>query len=312
MIVGPDGGVIADAGPTPGVLKARLDPFARYRKSASHGRAKVEHRDLMEEHRRPALYRPAPERIDGLTSAPFPRLCAHRGLSHLCPENTLPAFGAALAMPEVREIELDLWLSADGVPVVCHDPRIDRTTDGQGIVTELKWAGIRQFDAGCRLDERWRGVRLPRFEEVLGLVDGRALINIHIKSPGPGGRLVELVANLLRERGMTRLGYIAGDDDVLAAALACAPEIPRACLAHQSDPPRLIATAIRYQCQRLQFGRNVLPEHCAEAGRAGLIRNLFWSDEIGDARKYVDMGIDVILTNEAHRLRALVADRRES
>ena len=58
------------------------------------------------------------------------KLCAHRGLSHACPENTLPAFGAAIALG-VDEIEFDLWLSADGVPVVCHDPRVDRTTDGE-------------------------------------------------------------------------------------------------------------------------------------------------------------------------------------
>ena len=307
LVVGPDGRVAALAGSSPTVLQVDIDPTQRYHKPASHGQAPVEHRELLAQHRRPGLYRPHPERADQLLAAPFPRLCAHRGLSHLCPENTLPAFGAALALPEVSEIELDLWLTADGVPVVCHDPRVDRTTDGQGIVTDLAWDQIRRFDAGSRLDERWRGVRLPRFEEVLDLVDGRALINIHIKAPGPDGQLVRLVADLLRDRGMAQLGYIAGDEDVLAAALACAPEIARNCLAHQSDPPRLIATALRYQCQRLQFGRNVQPEHCRTAGEAGLTRNLFWSDELADARAYAAMGIDVILTNEAHRLLPLVA-----
>ena len=306
LVVGPDGEIVANAGAEPAVLQVRIDPTQRYEKPASHGKPHVEHRELMEQHRRPGLYRPNSERAEELLKAPFPRLCAHRGLSNLCPENTLPAFGAALAMPEVNEIELDLWMSADGVPVVCHDPQVNRTTDGEGIVTDLTWDQIREFDAGCRLDERWRGVRLPRFEEVLDLVDGRAMINIHIKAPGPDGKLVRLVADLLRERGMTQLGYIAGEEDVLAAALTCAPEIPRACLAHQRDAPRLIATALRYQCQRLQFFRNVEEEHCRAAAEAGLIRNLFWSDELADAQHYVDMGIDVLLTNEAHRLLPLV------
>jgi glycerophosphoryl diester phosphodiesterase len=306
LVVAADGTVVASAGSEPGVLRTQLNPRQRYLKPASHGQPEIEHRELMELRRRAPLYRPNPGQVEALVGAPFPRLCAHRGLSHLCPENTLPALGAALALPEVSEIELDLWLSADGVPVVCHDPRVDRTTDGQGIVTELAWEEIRSFDAGCRLDERWRGVRLPRFEEVLDLVNGRAMINIHIKAPGPDDQLVKLVADLLRKRGMVRLGYIAGDEDVLRAALAYAPEIDRACLAHQGDPPRLIDTAVRYQCQRLQFGRNVEPEHCAAAGRAGLIRNLFWSDELEDARHYAAMGIDVILTNEAHRILPLV------
>ena len=306
LVVGPDGRIAARAGAAPAVLQVDVDPAERYRKPASHGQPLAEHRELVARHRRPGLYRPTPERVERLEQAPFPRLCAHRGLSHLCPENTLPAFGAALALPGVSEIELDLWLSADGVPVVCHDPRVDRTTDGAGIVTDLPWEQIRGFDAGCRLDERWRGVRLPRFEEVLDLVDGRAMLNIHIKAPGPDGQLVRLVADLLRQRGMARLGYIAGDEDVLAAALACAPEIARNCLAHQKEPERLIETALRHRCQRLQFGRNVTAEHCRAAGNAGLIRNLFWSDDLADARAYAAMGIDVILTNEAHRLLPLV------
>jgi glycerophosphoryl diester phosphodiesterase len=237
-----------------------------------------------------------------LVQPALPWLCAHRGLSHACPENTLPAFAAAIAIPGVHEIELDLWLSGDGVPVVCHDPRVDRTTDGQGTVTELDWAVIASFDAGVRHGEAWRGIRLPRFEEVLDLVDGRVGINIHIKDPGPGGKLVQRVVDLLRQRGMDRFGYLAGDEDVLAAALDYAPDIARNCLAHQGEPPRLIAAAVKHRCSRLQFGRNVTADATAEAKARGLLRNLFWSDEVEDARRYAALGIDVILTNCAHQL----------
>lgn len=307
LLAGPDGGIVAAAGAEPTVLRAEFDPGQRYRKPASHGQPLAEHRDLIENHRLPGFYRPGSEQAERLLAAPLPRICAHRGLSRLCPENTLPAFGAALALPGVTEIELDLWLSADGVPVVCHDPRVDRTTDGAGIVTELSWDQIRRFDAGCRLDERWRGVRLPRFEEVLDLVAGRAMLNIHIKAPGPDGQLVRLVADLLRRRGLARLGYIAGAEDVLAVARDCAPEIARNCLDRQNDPPRQIEVALRYQCQRLQFYRNATAEHCRVAAEAGLIRNLFWSDDLADAREHVARGIDVILTNEAHRLLPLAS-----
>jgi glycerophosphoryl diester phosphodiesterase len=235
-------------------------------------------------------------------AALFPRLCAHRGLSQACPENTLPAFAAAVAIAGVHEIELDLWLSRDGVPVVCHDPRVDRTTDGQGLVTDLDWPVLASFDAGVRHGDAWRGIHLPRFEEVLDLVNGRAAINIHIKDPGPDGRLVRLVTDLLRQRAMDRLSYIAGDEDVLAAALAYAPDIERDCLAHQDNEARMIAAAVQYRCARLQFGRSVTSAAAAEAKARGLLRNLFWSDEVDDARRYAALGIDVILTNCAHQL----------
>lgn len=302
LVAAPDGTIVVDAGETPGVTMVEMDPARRWVKPASHGKPAVEHRGLIEAHRRPALYRPGPEREMAVLGAPFPRLCAHRGLSQACPENTLPAFAAALAFPGVHEIELDLWLSRDGVPVVCHDPRVDRTTDGQGVVTELDWPVIAGFDAGIRHGEAWRGLRLPRFEEVLALVDGRVGLNLHLKDPGPGGKLVHLVADLLRRHGMDRLGYIAGEEDVLDAALAYAPDIERNCLAHQQDMPRLIAAALEYRCSRLQFFRNVTAAAAAEAKAHGLVRNLFWSDDVEDARRYAALGIDVILTNRAHQL----------
>ncbi len=302
LIAAPDGRITADIGNSAGVLIGNVDPAYRFTKPASHGQPDIEHRELLEAHRRSDLYRGARGRAEAVSSAPFPRICAHRGLSEACPENTLPAFAAALSLPGVHEIELDVWMSLDGVPVVCHDPQVDRTTDGEGIVTELPWETIRSFDAGISYGEQWRGIPIPRLEEVLDLVNHRAYVNIHIKAPGPDGNLVANVAGLLRERGLTRLGYIAGEEDVLEAARDVAPDVARACLAHQSDPPLLITTAVNYGCTRLQFFRNVEQKHADQAKEAGLIRNLFWSDEVQDARSYARLGIDVILTNRAHQL----------
>ena len=79
---------------------------------------------------------------------------------------TLPAFAAAMAAG-AHEIEFDLWASRDDVLVVCHDAAVDRTTDGRGKVAELTWEEIRGLDAGIRLGDAWRGVRIPRLEEVL-------------------------------------------------------------------------------------------------------------------------------------------------
>jgi len=224
-------------------------------------------------------------------------------LSVTCPENTLPAFGAALALG-VHEIELDLWLSRDGVPVVCHDPRADRTTDGHGVLTQMTWPEIRRLDAGVRHGEAWRGLRLPSFDEVLRLVDGRAVLNLHLKDPGPDGALVRQVCDRLRQEALTDSAYLAGDEKVLAAALAYAPDIPRACLAGQGQPASQIEIAQRFACRRIQFGRAVAEPVLRRAAELGIVRNLFWSDEPADARGYIDKGIDVLLTNAAHVLLA--------
>ena len=233
------------------------------------------------------------------------KLCAHRGLSHACPENTLPAFAAAISLG-VQEIEFDLWLSKDGVPVVCHDPRIDRTTDGQGVVTELDWDEIRALDAGIKTGELWTGVRVPRFEEVLACAAGQVGLNIHIKDPGPEGQLVKMTCDLIRNQSLIEEAYIAGMADVLAFAREYAPEVERCCLAGQNEPDAQIDVALEYACKRLQFSRKVTKADAARAHENGLINNLFWSDEMGDAEDYVEMGIDVILTNRANLLLPLI------
>jgi glycerophosphoryl diester phosphodiesterase len=166
----------------------------------------------------------------------------------------------------------------------------------------MDWADIRRLDAGVRCGEAWKGVRIPRFEEVTEFVQGRCGHNIHIKSPGPGGQLVKLVADAIRRMGLTDAAYIAGEEDVLEVALSVAPDIPRACLAHQEDPSRMLRTGLEFRCERLQFGRNVTPEHTRQAHEAGLVCNLFWSDESEDAWRFVESGIDVILTNVANAL----------
>lgn len=259
-----------------------------------------------------------------IQSGSHPRLCAHRGVSLACPENTLPAFGAAMALG-VHEIEFDLWMSKDDIPVVCHDPDVERTTNGKGMIAEMTWAEISQLDAGIKcgeawreyssdnakwsLDagikcgEAWRGVRMPRFEEVIELTDGRIGLNIHIKETGPEGRLVKLVGDILREQALIHLAYIAGDaGSVLQTAMELFPEIPRACLISQDGSMRQIELAKKYACRYVQFGRGVHENEIRCAHEKSLICNLFWSDEPEDARNYVRQGIDIILTNCPHQL----------
>ncbi|MGI6381262.1 MAG: glycerophosphodiester phosphodiesterase [Anaerolineae bacterium] len=236
-----------------------------------------------------------------LSDIGYPRLCAHRGLSACCPENTLPALAAAMGVG-VPEIELDLWRTSDGVLAVCHDPSVDRTTDGHGAISELTWDELCALDAGAGWGDDWRGTPIPRFEQVLALLGGRAVLNLHVKETGLAGATVHQVCDLLCQKGLVEAAYIAGDEAVLAAAQSYAPEVPRACLGLQADPDAQIELALRYACQRLQFGRHVTPAQIARAHEGGLICNLFWSDDPDEARAYVQRGIDVILTNSAQRL----------
>jgi glycerophosphoryl diester phosphodiesterase len=105
---------------------------------------------------------------------------AHRGFSGQYPENTLPAFQAALD-GNFGWIELDIRATADGDIVVIHDETVDRTTDGSGDVTSLATEKIRALDAGSWKDARFSHACIPFLDEVLTLVNGRAHIAIEFK-----------------------------------------------------------------------------------------------------------------------------------
>lgn len=233
-------------------------------------------------------------------ASPYPILCAHRGLSQACPENTLPAFASAMAVG-AYEIEFDVWRSCDGVPVICHDATVDRTTNGTGRISDMRWDEIRRLDAGIKSGDQWRGIRMPRLEEVLDFTGSRITLNIHMKSEGPDGVMIKQVCDYLRKYGLSQTAYLALDtESALHTALTYAPEIARACLVSQNDTDVSINLAQRYKCQRIQFGRHVTEDQIKRSRDLGIICNLFWSDDPDDGRAYVKKGINVILTNCAH------------
>ena len=114
---------------------------------------------------------------------------AHRGNSMHAPEDTLESLRQGLALG-ADGIEFDVRLSADGVPVVIHDPTLDRTTDGAGAVADRSLTELRALDAGYRFTRddgrtfpyRGRGIRIPTLDEVLSAFPDTPCI-IELKTP---------------------------------------------------------------------------------------------------------------------------------
>jgi glycerophosphoryl diester phosphodiesterase len=106
---------------------------------------------------------------------------AHRGASAAETENTLPAFELAIAAG-ADVVEFDVRMSADGVAIVMHDPRVDRTTDGQGLVSELGIEDLRRL----RIRTRDGGTTVvPTLEQTLASLSGRVGVDVEIKNlPG--------------------------------------------------------------------------------------------------------------------------------
>ena len=118
-----------------------------------------------------------------------PILIGHRGARGLAPENTLLGLdtGIRAGCPWV---EFDVQLHRTGELFLLHDLTLERTTNGSGLATQAPWEMLRSLDAGARQ-------HIPTLDEALDLVDGRAVVNIELKT---WDGTASAVARLLVER----------------------------------------------------------------------------------------------------------------
>ena len=134
------------------------------------------------------------------------KIWAHRGCSQIYPENTLTAFEQAAKLPGLTGIELDIQLTKDGEPVVIHDERIDRTTDGFGFVRDYTLKELCTFHIHTGEE---RAERIPTIHEVFDLLEepfrNGFRLNIELKNsifPYPG--MEEKILKLVHQRGIEK------------------------------------------------------------------------------------------------------------
>jgi len=129
----------------------------------------------------------------GLSAADRVVVIAHRGEHRAHPENTLPAFQAAIDAG-ADYVELDVRTTSDGRLVLMHDRTVDRTTNGTGAVREMTFDQIRALDAGAKFSPRYAGTKVPSFEEALALAHGKIGVYVDSKDIAPA----DLVAALTK------------------------------------------------------------------------------------------------------------------
>ncbi len=115
----------------------------------------------------------------------------HRGASAYAPENTLASFALAKEMG-ADWFELDVSLTQDGHVIVIHDDKLERTTNGEGHVSDFTLADLKQLDAGTWKDPKFAGERLPLLSEALDLARERRIgVYIEIKNADDDSRLMK-------------------------------------------------------------------------------------------------------------------------
>jgi glycerophosphoryl diester phosphodiesterase len=308
MVVAQNGQVLLNMKSRVGLETVEIDPKAKYYKPAGFGNPPSAHYEYIEKGRRPWKYRPAGSAIvrpDDIM--PYPRVCAHRGFNTIAPENSLPAFGAAVAMG-AEEIEFDLWFTKDGEIVSIHDSTLDRVSNGTGKVWEYTLSELRALDFGSKRKEEFKGMRIPTFEDILKKFACHCVMNIHLKTEGDKPEYLAKVVALIKKYDCEKYVYfMSGRNAVLERLQREFPEIARCCGAGDGKW-EIVDRAIKYGCKKVQLFKPYFNQEMIDkAHENGIICNVFWSDDEEETQRFLDMGIDVILTNDYNRIANIVS-----
>ncbi|MDR1919726.1 MAG: hypothetical protein LBQ65_08795 [Tannerellaceae bacterium] len=121
----------------------------------------------------------------------------HRGANRIAPENTLASIQKALEHGATW-IEVDVRSSKDGVLYNLHDPSLNRTSNGKGLLKDFNSTEIDKLDAGSWFDPAFAGEQVPRIDEVLDFLKGKAKVYFDVKEAD----LAQLI-RLVRDKGFT-------------------------------------------------------------------------------------------------------------
>ena len=252
-------------------------------------------------------------RSDWLIPRDMPLNVGHRGTMASAPQNTLAAFRKAVEVG-ADGVELDVQLSRDGAVVVIHDFIVDGTTDGTGRVVQKTLAELKALDTGIKFAPEFAGERIPTLAEVFNLLEGKLLVNVELEAPGRSRdtSLVAPVLKVVREHGMgKRVLFSSFNPYVLRAMKKLAPDIPIGLLYAPASP--IYARHAWLDPFEPHEARH--PHYSMLTGpiigwyhSRGLRVNTWTVNEPDEMRRFIEAGVDGVITNKPDLLRDVLRE----
>ncbi len=226
------------------------------------------------------------------------RVIGHRGARAEAPENTLGGFRYALERG-IRDFELDLRLSADGVPMVIHDATTARTcTVALGVEhsTATQLEGLNAAAAHPGWD---RFEPVPSLARLLPLLEQCDSVQLEIKSDRPErlSALLKALRLLLKPDHEGRFTLTSFDKKALALAKGLMPDFPRGLVCERRFADN-IGHALRLDCRLLVYHYRLLsPKRIVRTKQAGLEVSTYTVNDAGHIARLRDWGIDSVITD---------------
>mgnify|MGYP001591332777 CR=1 FL=1 len=241
-----------------------------------------------------------------------PLIIAHRGASSSAPENTLAAFSLAVEQG-AQAIELDVQMSADGHPVIIHDPTLARTTNGTGPVWEKTLAELRRLDAGSWFAPRFAGERIPTLDEVVSWAKGRIALAIEIKNEPHRHRGIEAsVTGVLERYGVLEEHEVFSFDHLCIQRIKAREPSLLTGVCYVADPVDPVGLAAAANATVLHpLFHYLRADTVRDSHAANLLLFPWTANTQQDIRQLADLGVDGIVTDFPERAREVLSARQQ-
>ncbi|MFJ3959821.1 glycerophosphodiester phosphodiesterase [Streptomyces sp. NPDC090036] len=244
------------------------------------------------------------------------RVIAHRGASHEHPEHTLAAYRQAIA-DGADALECDVRLTADHKLVCVHDRRVERTSDGRGVVSAMTYEELSVLDFGGWKGGEHRGAQVLLFEDLLkeALAAGRPVgLAVETKHPTrAGGRLEAELVRVLKDHGLADgsaglVEVMSFSRNALRRLHRLAPGLPAVYLIERRlrpvRPPFATHAGPGIDLVRRD------PGLVARLKAKGLAVRVWTVDEPEDVELCLRLGVDTLITNRPREVRAQLESAR--
>jgi len=242
------------------------------------------------------LFTDAPDSSSQVQGLPERGLCAHRGAMDTHPENTLVGFQAAIDHG-AHMIEFDVRLSKDQKLVIMHDETVDRTTNGQGKVSDLTLEQLKTLDAGLWMRADFKGEQVPTLAETLAMMPTNIWLNVHVKGADGIGAAV---ASEIIKQNRQHQAFIACSHAVALEAKSISDEIMICNMDRQSSDWDYVNLTIDSGADFIQLKGNITEEYknlTNHLHAKGIRINYFGTDDKEEITRLFEYGVQFPLVN---------------
>ena len=237
----------------------------------------------------------------------MPKIVCHRGAKTFAPENTLSAVDLAFDQG-FNIVEIDVRQTKDGVPVVMHDSRVNRTTNGRVAIKKMSYDVVSQLDYGSWFDTFFTDEKVRPLEDVLVHAKGRGEVYIEIKEAEP-----KLLLELVQQFEMLEDCFFWCEDIRIMDQLRLLNKNLRL-MARRYDFKTLEATIERHQPQVIEFNRLKFTEEELERCRElGILSMPFYMGSgLEKLQKLIDSGADMLNLGNPELVKKILLSKNNS